>query len=62
MKLALWAVGLVFMVLGVVWVLQGFNVLAGSAMSGHRKWIAIGGGMAVVGIFLEIMASKLKKK
>jgi len=40
--------------IGVVWVLQGFNVLGGSFMSGQRFWAGMGGMAIVVGLALLI--------
>lgn len=62
MKIALVVLGLLLILLGAVWLLQGFNILAGSAMSGHRRYALLGGGMAVVGVVLEILAARIRKK
>ncbi len=45
-------VGIVFVVLGVLWSLQGLNVLPGSVMSGQSMWLAIGILLALVGLWL----------
>jgi len=62
MKLALFIVGGVLILLGLVWVFQGFGVLPGTVMSGHRRWVLIGGVVALVGVVLEIVAARMKKK
>ena len=46
------AVGIVLLVIGAVWVLQGANVLTGSAMSGRNQWLVVGLLMAVAGVAL----------
>jgi len=43
-------VGAVLIVLGVVWVLQGLNVLRGSFMSDETMWAWIGAAAIVVGL------------
>jgi hypothetical protein len=62
MKLALFIIGGVLILLGLVWVFQGFGVLPGTVMSGHRRWVLIGGVVALVGVVLEIVAARMKKK
>lgn len=44
--------GVLLCCVGVVWTLQGFNVLAGSAMSGSSFWATIGPIVLVVGVVL----------
>ncbi len=49
----LWiVVGLVAIVAGVVWTLQGLDVLGGSAMSGETTWAIVGPIVAVVGMLV----------
>jgi hypothetical protein len=43
-------VGVVLVLLGGPWTLQGSNVLAGSAMSGQSQWLYIGLIAVVVGL------------
>jgi hypothetical protein len=44
--------------LGVIWMLQGFNILPGSFMTGQLKWAAYGALSVVVGIALLLSARK----
>jgi hypothetical protein len=44
--------GAIAVVLGVVWTLQGLDVLGGSAMSGDSTWAIIGPIVAVVGMLI----------
>ena len=37
---------------GVVWTLQGLDVLGGSAMSGDKTWAVVGPIVALVGLVL----------
>ena len=56
MKVALLIVGIVLILIGCAWVLQGTNVWTGSAvMSGHSLWTLIGAIVGVVGIILLVL-------
>jgi hypothetical protein len=37
------------LVMGCVWMLQGFNLLPGSFMTGHIQWAIYGAALAVAG-------------
>jgi Na+/melibiose symporter-like transporter len=43
-------VGVVLVLLGGLWVLQGANLMAGSVMSGQTQWLYIGIVVAIVGV------------
>lgn len=43
-------IGVVLIVVGLVWTLQGFNVLQGSAMSGSSLWAVVGPIVLIVGL------------
>lgn len=43
-------VGVVLLLIGALWTLQGSNVLAGSAMSGQSQWLYIGIVLIIVGL------------
>src|SRR5438309_1184136 len=45
-------VGIVFVVFGVLWILQGVNLLQGSFMSGQSMWLVIGIVVALLGAWL----------
>ena len=47
MKIALSIVGVLLVLAGGVWFLQGINILPGSFMTGQVRW-AINGGIAIV--------------
>jgi multisubunit Na+/H+ antiporter MnhG subunit len=62
MRWVLLIVGVLFVLLGAVWVLQGTNVLTGSAvMSGHTLWTVIGVILAAVGIVLIVLGATRRK-
>jgi uncharacterized membrane protein YdcZ (DUF606 family) len=46
---------------GVVWMLQGTNVLTQGVMAGHMRWTFIGGILAVVGIALVVLGAMRRK-
>jgi hypothetical protein len=51
-------IGLLLVLAGAVWALQGFDVLGGSAMSGKSMWAVIGPIVAVVGLVLLVMGGR----
>ena len=44
--------GVILIAIGLVWTLQGFNVLGGSAMSGSSLWATIGPIVLIAGLVL----------
>jgi uncharacterized membrane protein HdeD (DUF308 family) len=58
MRIASTILGILFLLVGCVWILQGINVLPGSFMSGQTKWAMYGALSAVVGIGLLISANR----
>ena len=50
--------GVLCLLVGCVWILQGINILPGSFMTGQTKWAIYGGVLAVVGIGLLISANR----
>jgi uncharacterized membrane protein len=51
-RIVLMVMGCVLILMGVVWTLQGLDVLGGSAMSGQTLWAVLGPIVAVVGAVL----------
>jgi hypothetical protein len=45
-------VGIVFVAFGVLWSLQGVNLVQGSFMSGQTMWLVIGIILALLGVWL----------
>jgi uncharacterized membrane protein HdeD (DUF308 family) len=58
MRIAFIVVGVLCLLVGCVWILQGINILPGSFMSGHTKWSLYGGLVAIVGIALLVAATR----
>ena len=44
--------GVLAVLIGAVWTLQGLNILGGSVMSGNHTFVVIGPLVAVVGLIL----------
>lgn len=51
-------VGIVLILVGGLWILQGFNVIGGSGMSGHGQYAVLGAVVAMVGMALLIWAAR----
>ena len=62
MRIVLRIVGVLLVVFGCIWFLQGVNVLPGSFMTGQIQWAVYGGIAVVVGIGLLFAAKRLALK
>jgi hypothetical protein len=60
MKWVFLVIGVLLVLTGIVWTLQGLDVLGGSVMSGVTLWAIIGPIVAVVGLVLAIMGARRK--
>jgi Na+/melibiose symporter-like transporter len=49
MRIAGTVVGIILILLGGLWILQGSNVIGGSVMSGQSQWLYIGIVVLIVG-------------
>ncbi len=58
MKIALSIVGILLILAGGVWFLQGISVLPGTLMSGQIQWAVYGGLAVLVGIGLLVFANR----
>jgi hypothetical protein len=58
MRIALRVVGVLLIGIGIVWILQGVNVLPGSFMTGQIRWAYYGGAAAIAGILLLVFARR----
>ena len=57
MKIGLNVVGVVGLLIGSVWILQGLNFLRGSFMSGQREWVVIGAICAIASLVVLTWAN-----
>ena len=58
MKIVLNIVGVLFSLTGLVWTLQGANILPGSMMSGQTFWLMAGLISLVIGIGLLVFVNR----
>ncbi len=61
MKWVLNILGALLTLMGLVWILQGINVLGGSMMSGHSQYAVLGLFVAAIGIGLVVFANRRPK-
>jgi hypothetical protein len=52
MRIGSLIVGLIAILVGAVWILQGTGMLPGSFMTGQRMWLIIGIIVAIIGLAL----------
>jgi hypothetical protein len=60
LKIVLNIVGVLLILPGIVFFLQGINVLPGSYMSGNPQWVINGGIMVIIGAGLLWFANRRK--
>jgi uncharacterized membrane protein HdeD (DUF308 family) len=58
MRIVLNVSGVLLVLMGGVWILQGINVLPGSFMTGQSKWTVYGIVAAVAGVVLLVVARR----
>jgi hypothetical protein len=58
MRIALNVAGVLLLLMGCVWMLQGMNILPGSFMTGQMKWAVYGAIAAIAGVILLITANR----
>ncbi|MGH2620172.1 MAG: hypothetical protein ACRDHG_06325 [Anaerolineales bacterium] len=58
MKRALRIVGILLILMGAGWFLQGINVLPGSFMTGQTEWAVYGGLAVVLGTALVFLSNR----
>ena len=61
MRIVLNIVGVLLVLFGSIWVLQGVNVLPGSMMSGQMRWAVRGGILVVAGIAALLWANRKRQ-
>lgn len=60
-RVVLTAVGVLLILAGGIWTLQGFGSIRGSAMSGKTIWAVIGPVVAVVGVGVAIAGNRPRR-
>ncbi len=61
MKITFNIIGSLLVLAGLVWFLQGINLLPGSFMTGQTEWAIYGAMAAIIGIVLLWFANRRKK-
>ena len=54
MRIASRILGVLCLLLGCIWILQGIGVLPGSFMTGQTRWAVYGALLAIVGVGLIV--------
>jgi len=62
MRIVLRILAILLILVGIVWILQGINVLPGSFMTGQMQWAYRGGAAAVIGVVLLLFARRTGKR
>ncbi|MDR3572757.1 MAG: hypothetical protein P4L50_02760 [Anaerolineaceae bacterium] len=62
MRIAMTIIGVIFVFVGSVWLLQGINILPGSFMSGHIQYFIFGLIIDVIGIGLIVLGNRPRKQ
>lgn len=60
MRITLSIIAVLLILVGVVWFLQGINIIPGSFMTGQSQWAIYGGIAFVAGIGLLVLANRKK--
>jgi hypothetical protein len=58
MRIVLNILGVILVLFGTIWFLQGINVLPGSFMTGQIRWAVYGGIAFVAGVVLLLTARR----
>jgi hypothetical protein len=58
MRIALNGLGILLLLLGALWLLQGIGIVPGSFMTGETKWAVYGAIAAITGIGLLLLARR----
>jgi hypothetical protein len=61
MRILLNVGGILCLLVGCVWFLQGINVIPGSFMTGQTRWAVYGGLLLVAGIGVLIWANRRRR-
>lgn len=62
MRIVLRVVAILLIVMGIIWILQGTNVLPGSFMTGQMQWAYRGGVAAIVGLLILVFVNRGRKR
>jgi hypothetical protein len=55
-------VGILAIVLGGLWTLQGLDILTDSKMSGKETWTIVGVALAAIGLILVVIGERVRSR
>jgi hypothetical protein len=55
-------IGILAIVLGGLWALQGLDILTDSKMSGKEPWTIIGAAVALIGLILVVIGERVRSR
>ena len=58
MKIVLNVLGVLMVLMGAIWFLQGINILPGSFMTGQMRWAVYGACLALAGVLVLARANR----
>ena len=61
MRITLNILGVLLLLMGTTWFLQGINVLPGSFMTGQIQWAVYGGVADLVAVVLMVIANRRRR-
>jgi hypothetical protein len=61
MKVAVNILGVLLVLFGTIWFLQGINVLPGSFMTGQIRWAVYGGIAVIAGLVVLLKANRPRR-
>jgi len=61
-RIVLNIVGVLLVIIGSIWFLQGINVLPGSFMSGQMRWAVRGGILVIAGVVGLVWANRKRQR
>jgi hypothetical protein len=56
------SLGVLAIVVGAVWALQGLGYLSGSVMTDDRNWVLIGAVVALFGLILILVGLRIRRR
>ena len=62
MRIVLRILAVLLIVVGIIWILQGINVLPGSFMTGQIQWAYRGGLAAVIGLAILLFIGRKRNR
>ena len=60
MRIFLNILAVLLLLVGIVWFLQGINIIGGSVMTGQSQWAIFGGLAVVLAIAIGVFANRKK--